>query len=128
MFNGRAISTLRVASAGVRLAALVVAVLLTVAGCKTSPHSSDPHVRKIDEMLDKELPKGTSMERVNLFLNERGYRIERSGKAQTIVAVVRQIDTDTLRPENARVTFHFDAHDQLTSYELVSSPDEPLTP
>jgi hypothetical protein len=128
MFNGRAISMLRVASTGVRLVALVVVALIGTAGCKTSPHSSDPHVRKIDEMLDKELPKGTSMERVNLFLNERGYRIERSGKAQTIVAVVRQIDTDTLRPENARVTFHFDAHDQLTSYELVSSPDEPLTP
>ena len=123
MFRGRAISTLRVAAAGVRLAALVLAVLIGASGCKTSPHSSDPHVRKIDEMLDKELPKGTSMERVNLFLNERGYRIENSGKAQTIVAVVRQIDTETLRPENARVTFHFDAHNQLTSYELVSSAD-----
>jgi hypothetical protein len=128
MFNRRAISTLRVASAGVRLLALAAAVLITVGGCKTSPHSSDPHVRKIDEMLDKELPKGTSMERVNLFLNERGYRIENRGKPQTIVAVVRQIDTDTLRPQNARVTFHFDTHDQLTSYELVSSADEPLTP
>jgi hypothetical protein len=123
MFRGRAISTSRVASAGVRLAMLVVAVLISVAGCKTSPHSSDPRVRKIDEMLDKELPKGTSMERVNLFLNERGYRIENTTKAQTVVAVVRQIDTETLRPENARVTFHFDAHNQLTSYELVSSPD-----
>ncbi len=123
MSDWRAISTLRVAAAGVRLAALVLAVLISAGGCKTSPHSSDPHVRKIDEMLDKELPKGTSMERVNLFLSERGYRIENSGKAQTIVAVVRQIDTETLRPENARVTFHFDAHDQLTSYELVSSAD-----
>jgi hypothetical protein len=128
MLNRRAISMLRVASAGVRLLTLAAAVLIIVAGCKTSPHSSDPHVRKIDEMLDKELPKGTSMERVTLFLNERGYRIENRAKAQTIVAVVRQIDTETLRPENARVTFHFDAHNQLTSYELVSSADEPLTP
>ncbi len=100
-------------------------MLISGGGCKTSPHSSDPRVRKIDEMLDKELPKGTSMTRVNLFLNERGYRMENGGKAQTIVAVVRHIDTETLRPETARVTFHFDATNELTTYDLVSSADNP---
>ena len=60
------------------------------------------------------------MARVNFFLSERGYKTENPGKSQTIVAVVRQIDTDTLRPQNARVTFHFDARDQLDSLRAGS--------
>lgn len=101
---------------------------LTIGGCKTSKHSSDARLRAIDEMLDAELPKGTNLARVSLFLNERGYRVENPGKGQMVVAVVRKIDTETLRPVNARVTFHFDAQDQLQSYEMASAPDEPMHP
>jgi hypothetical protein len=102
--------------------------VLAIGGCKTSKHSSDARLRAIDEMLDAELPKGTNLARVSLFLNERGYRVENPGKGQTVVAVVRKIDTETLRPVNARVTFHFDAQDQLQSYEMTSAPDEPMHP
>jgi hypothetical protein len=123
------ISPLRKAAAqSLYLAALLTFFSFSVAGCKTSAHSSDPQLRKIDEMLDTELPKGTNMARVTFFLSERGYKTENPAKSQTIVAVVRQIDTDTLRPQNARVTFHFDARDQLDSYELVPAPDEPIHP
>ncbi len=97
-------------------------------GCKTSAHSSDARLRGIDEMLDAELPKGSNLARVNLFLNERGYKVENPGSGQTVVAVVRKIDTETLRPANARVTFHFDKQDQLQSYEMAAAPDQPLHP
>lgn len=112
----------------VSLAAVILTFCIFAGGCKTSAHSSDPRLRKIDEMLGAELPKGTTMVRVGYFLNTRGYRMESSGKAHTMVAIVRQIDTETLRPDNARVTFHFDANDRLTTYELVPSPDEPPQP
>jgi hypothetical protein len=101
---------------------------LAIGGCKTSKHSSDARLKAIDEMLDAELPKGTNLARVSLFLNERGYRVENPGKGQMVVAVVRKIDTETLRPVNARVTFHFDGQDQLQSYEMTSAPDEPIHP
>jgi hypothetical protein len=109
---------------------LVLAVVLVagVAGCKTSAHSSDPHLRKIDEMLDVELPKGTTMTRVSVFLSSRGYRVEDSPKAHTIVAIVRHIDTETLRPATARVTFHFDPRERMTTYDLAPAPDEPIQP
>jgi hypothetical protein len=111
-----------------RLMALLCIFLFGAGGCKTSAHSSDARVKKIDEMLGAELPKGTSMAQVSQFLSARGYRIEHADKPQTMVAIVRHIDTDTLRPQNARVTFHFDAGDRLDSYELVASPDEPIHP
>lgn len=113
---------------GVRLAVALLAVLALATGCKTSAHSTDSRVRKIDEMLDVELPKGTNMAKVDFFLSARGFQIENSGEAQTIVAIVRQVDTETLRPQNARVIFHFDPSGQLISYELAEAPDEPLHP
>ena len=112
----------------VKVLAVIILGAGLVAGCKTSKHSSDSQLRGIDEMLDAELPKGTNLARVNLFLSERGYLIENPGRGQTVVAVVRKIDTETLRPANARVTFHFDEGGQLISYEMVSAPDQPLHP
>ncbi len=105
--------------------ALLFALCLSTGGCKTSAHSTDPHLKKIDEMVDAELPKGTSKSRVSYLLSTQGFRTEDSGKPRTLVAIVRKIDTDTLKPENARVTFHFDAKDQLESYDLDRAPDEP---
>ena len=117
-------------SGSVALFRLVLALVLVagVAGCKTSAHSSDPHLRKIDEMLDAELPKGTTMTKVSVFLSSRGYRVEESTKPHTIVAIVRHIDTETLRPATARVTFHFDPSERLTTYDLAPAPDEPIQP
>jgi hypothetical protein len=82
-------------------------------------------LRKIDEMLDAKLPKGTSRDRVAFFLTTRGYAVESSGDRHTLVAVVRHVDTDTLQPATARVEFHFDASDRLTSYDLQRASDFP---
>ncbi len=85
-------------------------------------------MRKIDQMLDTKLPKGTSRDRVGFFLTTRGYQTENSGDVHTVVAIVRQVDTDTLQPATARVVFHFDAADRLTSYDLQRAPDVPWQP
>jgi hypothetical protein len=119
---------LRIANAALFRLVLAVVLVGGVAGCKTSAHSSDPHLRKIDEMLDAELPKGTAMTRVSVFLSSNGYRVEDSGNPRTIVAIVRHIDTETLRPATARVTFHFDFSERLTTYDLAPAPDEPIQP
>jgi len=118
----------RIATAALFPVMLAVVLVAGVAGCKTSAHSSDPHLRRIDEMLDAELPKGTTMTRVNVFLSSNGYRVEASPKPHTIVAIVRHIDTETLRPATARVTFYFDAGERLTTYDLAPAPDEPIQP
>jgi hypothetical protein len=118
----------RIATAALFPVMLAVVLVAGVTGCKTSAHSSDPHLRRIDEMLDAELPKGTTMTRVNVFLSSNGYRVEASPKPHTIVAIVRHIDTETLRPATARVTFHFDPSERLTTYDLAPAPDEPIQP
>ena len=83
---------------------------LAISGCKTSKHSSDPRLRAIDEMLDKELPKGTNMERVNLFLNERDTESKTAAKRRPSWRWSGKLIRKRFGPENARVTFHFDAH------------------
>src|SRR5450755_1600985 len=118
----------RIATAALFPVMLAVVLVAGVAGCKTSAHSSDPHLRRIDEMLEAELPKGTTMTRVNVFLSSNGYRVEDSPKPHTMVAIVRHIDTETLRPATARVTFYFDAGERLTTYDLAPAPDEPILP
>jgi hypothetical protein len=97
-------------------------------GCKSPGHTSDPNLRKIDELLDAQLPKGTPRSRVTFFLSSRGYTMEDSGDPHTVVAVVRHVDTDTLQPATARVTFHFDDNDKLLSYNLIPAPDAPFQP
>jgi hypothetical protein len=101
-------------------------LLLAIAGgCNSHSHTFDHKLRKIDEMLDSKLPKGTSRDRVAFFLTTRGYTVEGSGDRHTVVAIVRQVDTETLQPATARVQFHFDANDRLTSYDLQRAPDFP---
>jgi hypothetical protein len=98
------------------------------AGCKPSGHTSDPQLRKIDEILDQQLPKGTPMSRVSYFLSSRGYPRDISADPHAIVAIVRHIDTETLQPITARVTFHFDANDKLVTYDLAAAPDATIQP
>lgn len=110
------------------LACVVLVSLLSASGCKSHSHTSDSRLQKIDEMLNTQLPPGTPMSRVDHFLKSRGYIVEDSPDKNSIVAVVRHIDTDTLQPATARVTFHFDSNRNLISYELQSAPDVPLRP
>ena len=100
---------------------LGVFALLALAGCKQNGHTSDPRLRPIDEMLDSQLPAGTAKSRVVFYLNSQNFLIENTGDARAIVAIVHHVDSDTLQPATARVTFHFDASDNLKSYELVTA-------
>jgi hypothetical protein len=105
------------------LACVFVFGLLLAAGCNPSAtHTSDPRLKQIDQLLNEQLPPGTPMSRVSFFLNTRGYQAEPS-PPRTVVATVEHVDTKTLRPSAARVTFHFDANNKLLTYEMA--PAEP---
>jgi hypothetical protein len=110
------------------LSACFFLLLAVAGGCNSHSHTFDRKLAKIDEMLDAKLPKGTSRDRVAFFLTTRGYTVESSGDRHTVVAIVRHVDTETLQPATARVEFHFDANDRLTSYDLQRAPDVPWQP
>jgi hypothetical protein len=99
---------------------LLAGVFLAVAlgGCKTGAHTSDARLRQIDEMLDSQLPQGTPRSRVIFYLSSQNFAVENPGDAKAVVAIVHHVDTDTLQPVTARVTFRFDASDKLKSYDL----------
>jgi hypothetical protein len=127
----RSRNSVKLTAAFPRLLALASVVLLSsllAFGCKTHSHTSDSSLRKIDEMLNSQLPQGTPRLRVEYFLNSRGYRLEDSQDRASLIAVVRLIDTETLIPATARVAFHFDSNEKLLSYELQTAPDAPLRP
>ena len=89
---------------------VVLFLSLSGYGCKSSAHTSDSRLQKIDKMLNTQLPPGTPRPRVEYFLTSRGYKLEDSPDKNSPVAVVRHIDTDTLQPATARVRFHFDSN------------------
>ena len=95
--------------------------LLLVAGCNQHGHTSDPHLRQIDQMLDSQLPTGTARSRVSFYLSSQGFPLEATNDPRAIVAVVHHVDTETLQPATALVTFHFDARDHLKSYDLAAA-------
>jgi hypothetical protein len=99
---------------------LGVFAMMPLAGCSQGRHTSDPRLKQIDEMLDSQLPVGTSKSRVSFYLSSQGFSLESAADSHDIVAIVHHVDTDTLQPATARVTFHFDASDNLKSYDLVS--------
>ncbi|HEY6387332.1 MAG TPA: hypothetical protein VIX91_16790 [Candidatus Acidoferrum sp.] len=109
-------------------ACVILLIAISSNGCKHNGHTSDVRLQKIDEMLNVELPPGTPRSRVEYFLSSRGYKLEDAPDRNSVVAVVRHIDTDTLQPATARTTFHFDSNNKLTSYELQTAPDAPLRP
>jgi ATP-dependent 26S proteasome regulatory subunit len=111
---------------------LLVSAALTASllgyGCRKNAHTSDSRLQQIDEMLNKQLPPGTSLARVDHFLKSRGYVLQDSPDKNSLVALVRHVDTDTLQPSAARVTFHFDSNRNLISYEMQLVSDVPLRP
>ncbi|MFI5093777.1 MAG: hypothetical protein WCE50_07065 [Candidatus Acidiferrum sp.] len=110
------------------LAFLVLLLGFVSSGCGSKGHTSDARLKKIDQMLDAQLPPGTRRARVEYFLTSRGYRLQESSDKHAVFAVVRHIDTETLQPATARVTFHFDTNNKLLSYELQAAPDATLQP
>ena len=107
---------------------IVLPLVFACSGCGRKGHTSDARLKQIDEMLNAQLPGGTQRGRVEYFLNSRGYSIEDSRDKNLVVAVVRHIDTETLQPATARVTFRFDSNNKLLSYELRAAPDTPMQP
>jgi hypothetical protein len=103
---------------------LLLCVFCSGACKKGSEHTSDPKLKGIDTLLNAELPAGTPMARVTYFLNTRGYELQEAHGSHTVVAIVRHVNTETLQPEAARVTFHFDAQDKLLGYDLEPAPPQ----
>jgi hypothetical protein len=102
------------------LASALFCAMLVTAGCKSSvSHTSNPQLKQIDELVNQQLPPGTPMSKVSFFLNSRGYPSERSSDPRAIVATIEHVDTETLRPSAARVTFRFDANDKLLTYDMT---------
>ena len=105
------------------LISLILAVILTLlspAACQRRGHTSDARLRQIDEMLDSQLPAGTPKSRVVFYLNSQGFPIENNVDPHALIATVHHVDTESLKPVNATVTFHFDSEDKLKSYELTA--------
>lgn len=113
----------------VLLASLTLCLIVAASGCQGNSHTSDSHLRKIDETLAAQLPRGTGRARVEFFLRSRGFQQESSADPKDVVAIVRLVDTETLRPATARVTFHFDSLDKLITYDMqAAAHDAPLQP
>ena len=109
---------------GVLLASLTLCLIVAPSGCQGNSHTSDSHLRKIDETLAAQLPKGTGRARVEFFLRSRGFLQESSAEPKDVVAIVRLVDTETLQPATARVTFHFDSLDKLITYDMQAAPND----
>ena len=106
---------------------LAVAVLLLLTGCsKGLPKVTDPQLKPIQDMLEANLPIGTTEGAVLQFLSARAYPTEATNKPGTIVAIIRHIDTARLQPVTARVTFYFDANGKLNTYDIVRTMNAPI--
>jgi len=100
--------------------------LFVPAGCKKNSEVDDPQLKPIQEMLNQNLPVGSTEGAVNFFLEARGYPREAARKRGTVVAIIRHIDTETVQPVTARVTFYFDANGKLNTTEIVRTFNQPI--
>ena len=116
-------------SRSLKLCALLgIVLMLPLTGCKAGGHTSDPRLRQIDELLDAQLPEGSTKSRVVVYLSSQGFPLQASNDPRAVVVLVHHVDTETLKPVTALVTFHFDVGDKLKSYELVEAPDSAQQP
>jgi len=100
---------------------------LLAGGCQKSfMQVDDPQLKPIQEMIESQLPKGSTTERVATFLSVRGYERQAPEKPGTLVAIIRHIDRQTVRPVTARVTFSFDANGKLNSVDMTRIPNQPI--
>jgi hypothetical protein len=101
--------------------------VLALSGCQQKPvEVDDPQLKPIEEIIKTNLPLGTPDAAVSHFLEIRGYPTETSQKPGTIVAIIRHIDRQTVKPVTARVTFYFDANGRLNTYEIVRTFNAPV--
>ena len=107
--------------------AVLSAVLLSGCGAK-SDEVDDPQLKPIQDMLNAQVPPGTTEGAVTQFLAVRGYEVQAEHKPGTIVATIRHIDTEKLQPVTARVTFYFNANGKLNTTEIVRAFNRPVPP
>jgi len=105
---------------------LAAAALLLMPGCRKTLKVDDPQLKPIQDILEANLPPGTSEGAVSHFLATRKYPVEATDKPGTIVAIIRAIDTDKLPAVTAHVTFYFDANGKLNTYEIVRETNAPV--
>jgi len=106
---------------------LLLLLALLAAGCQKSfMQVDDPQLKPIQEMIETQLPKGSTADRVTTFLSVRGYELQPTEKPGTLVAIIRHMDTQTVRPVTARVTFYFDANGKLNAIEMTRTPNQPI--
>jgi hypothetical protein len=112
-----------------RLACCFLLLLAAVlaAGCQKGYHVDDPQLKPIQEMIETQVPLGSTADRVTNFLSVRGYELQTPEKPGTLVAIIRHIDLQTVRPVTARVTFYFDANGRLNAVELTRTANRPVT-
>lgn len=96
-------------------------------GCQKGYHVDDPQLKPIQEMIETQLPLGSTADRVTAFLSVRGYELQAPEKPGTLVAIIRHIDLETVRPVTARVTFYFDANGKLNAVEMTRTMNQPVT-
>ena len=106
---------------------ILCVALLCSAGCQKMPRTDDPQLKPIQDMLDAQLPPGTPDTKVLTFLENRGFPVLPTGKQGTIVTTIRHIDSQTVTPVTARVTFYFDANRKLNTYEMQRTFNEPIS-
>jgi len=101
-------------------------LILLLAACNSTPKVTDPQLKPIEQMLEKEVPVGSTQQQVVMFLNNRAYPVEHTAKEGTIVATIRHIDTERLQPVTARVIFYFDATNHLNTFEMQRTFNQPI--
>lgn len=106
---------------------LLLLVISLGSGCQKGYHVDDPQLKPIQEMIETQLPLGSTSDRVTNFLSVRGYEIQSTEKPGTLVAIIRHIDLETVRPVTARVTFYFDANGKLNAVEMTRTFNQPVT-
>jgi hypothetical protein len=105
---------------------LAVCLLVGFSGCQKITAPTDPALKPIREMLEQQVPVGTSRSNVSLYLANQGYPEEAAQKPGTVVAVIRKIDTEKMEPVTARVTFYFDAKGKLDTFKLQRTMNQPI--
>lgn len=106
---------------------LLLLMAFFVPGCQKTYRVDDPKLKPIQKMIETELPIGSTADRVTNFLSARGYELQAADKPGTLVAVIRHIDLETVRPVTARVTFFFDANGKLNAVEITRTMNQPIT-
>lgn len=108
------------------LCSLLLLMTSLASGCQKGYHVDDPQLKPIQEMIETQIPLGSTADRVTAFLSVRGYEMQAPEKPGTLVAIIRHIDLETVRPVTARVTFYFDANGKLNAVEMTRTFNQPV--